>query len=223
MEDFERKVAVSEMWKNYLGLIALIIGGFWAVYTFHALKSSYSAHLDIESKEASRLLLDFDIKVTELNCDSENLIGLEMEVCITNHGTLPAKIELSKSNSSFNVVKLQPGVDVDQNPNIGELYTAESFSFYNGKAWGVNSGVVALPKVTTSIKYFVQVKDPGYYFVSFSAPVSLDAQQTIEKREIGSNPSSIASHIWNAQKYFSVLGKKSNKANSADAKSRAAD
>lgn len=212
MKAIENKVAVSEVWKNYLGLAALIIGGWWAVYTFHELQSSYSADIDIERKEASRLLLDFDIKVTELNSASEGLIGLEVEVYVVNQGILPARIELSESNSSFSVVKLKPGVDVNQNPNIGKFYTAEPFSFFNGKTWGVNSSIVALPKVTTSIKYFVQVQEPGYYFVSFSAPVSLDAQRAIDARAIGDKPSSSSvSHVWNSQKYFSVRGEEFNK------------
>jgi hypothetical protein len=212
IDNIERKVAISEIWKNYLGLAAVIIGGFWVVYTFNILQSSYLTHLNVENIEASRVLLDFDIKVAELDSSSESLIGLEIEIIVTNQGTLPVRIDLSKSDSSCGVVKLKPGVNVNQDPNIGKFYKAESFSFYNGKNWGVNKSIVALPKVTTTIKYFVQVQQTGYYFVSFSAPIDIDAQQAIEKRETGCKQSS-SEHIWSVQKYFSVLGKESSKAN----------
>lgn len=206
IEVIERKVVLSELLKNYLGLAALIIGGLWAVYTFHKLQSSYSAELDIESKAASRLLLDFDINVMELNSPREDLIGLEVEINVLNQGILPARIDLSKS--LFSVVKLKPGIDKYSNPNIGKFYTAEPFSYYNGKSWGVDSCIVALPKVKKSIKYFVQVPEPGYYFVSFAAPVSIDAQKIINAWEVGWKSSSNSTlHIWNTQKYISVIGK----------------
>ncbi len=205
INNIEKQKINSEIVKNYLAAIAIVIGGVWVLYNFHALRTAYTTHLDIASKEATLVALDFDLHVSVIESICEPQTGLEVIVMIENKGNLPVKLNLADSETGFGVSRIGQGFDENGNPDIIEFVPAKPYSFYFDGTWGDHSELVVLPGIKTSLTYFVTVEHGGYYLASFLSKIPPESLKLMVKHAKGESiktPPDVS--IWSAQKYFSV-------------------
>lgn len=205
MDDFEKQKFRSEIFKNYLSSIAIVIGGIWVLYNFHVLRSAYTTHLDIATKESKLLALDLDIQVSVLDSPCELSTGLEVLVLIENKGDYPVKLNLVDGKTGFGVSKIEQGYDENGHPKVSEFYPSVPYSFYFAGVWAEQTEVVALPGIKTALTYFVTVEQGGYYLASFFSEISSEPLELITKHTKGEGSDSPPNiNVWTAQKYFSM-------------------
>lgn len=205
MSDMEEKKLRSEVFRNYWGVIAIILGGVWALYNFHVLRAEYSAQLDLSVKESKLVALDLNIEVSTLDVYCEDKIGLELNVLIENKGYYPIKLNLANGKTGFGVTKVVEGYDRNGHPNVKKFYPIVPYSFHYNSIWAEKKAVVALPNVITKITYFVTVNEPGYYLASFFSTVPQESLNLIEKHTKGKEDDTTAAlNTWSTVKYFSI-------------------
>lgn len=205
MGDLETQKQKSEIFKNYLGVAAVVLGGIWALYNFHVLRTKHTAQLDLSIKESKLVALDLDIEILALNAPCEPKIGLEAIVLIENKGDFPVRLKLANEKTGFGITKIAEGYDKNGHPNVTKFYTSIPYSFHFDGMWAEKKEVVALPGAITEITYFVAVDEPGYYLASFFSALPPEPLGLIDKHvKGGDSNSSPALNIWSATKYFSV-------------------
>ncbi|KNC68946.1 hypothetical protein AC626_01555 [Pseudoalteromonas rubra] len=205
MSGMEEQKLRSEIFKNYWGVIAIILGGIWALYNFHILRTEYSAQLDLSVKESKLVALDLDIEVSILDVHCEDKIGLELDVLIENKGSYPIKLNLANEKTGFGVTKVVEGNDSNGHPNVKKFYPSVPYSFHYNGFWAEKKAVVALPNVITKITYFVTVDEPGYYLASFFSAIPQESLNLIEKHTKGKEGGTASAlNTWSTIKYFSI-------------------
>jgi hypothetical protein len=115
--------STSEKFKNIAagvqsGIIALgvLIGGFWTLYTFSALKASYKADAEIRQLELSNRVqgvIDIEIKAEQVSIPNDTGRSIKIDIQAKNLGNRNLKLELS--NHALTVAKVRPD-------NEGYLY-----------------------------------------------------------------------------------------------------
>lgn len=204
--ELESRKLKTEIWKNIISCVAIIAGGFWALYTFSRLEESYFSSISISEKESSFLSIETTMSVAELNSLCNEKIGLEVIVNFENKGIYPVEIDLGKK-ATFGVAILGDGLDEKRFQKVNGFYTAKPYGFYFATAWGIFSNITIPPKVKISVPYFVQVDKPGTYFVSFRSELSEDAQDKLNKNKIEGVSLEYADlHSWSTQKYIVIKG-----------------
>jgi len=209
VENLDKSKAVSEIIKNYLGVVAIFFGGIWALYNFHILRTAYTTELNISTKESNLISLDFDTTVNLLEQACEPLTGLEVIIKIQNKGSYPVLLDLTGGKASFELSKLGKGYDKDGHPNITKAYPGVPYNFHAANTWSEQTAVVVLPGITTELHYFVAVESSGYYMASFFSAIAKQSLDVMNKHTQGSNTEITKNlNVWSTQKYFSIPERK---------------
>ena len=205
MDDLETRKVKSEIFKNYIGAIAIFVGGLWVLYNFQVLRTAYTANLDLSIKESNLVLLDFDIEVEILDSPCESKVGLQVDVLIKNKGNFPVIMYLANEKTGMGISKIAEGFDKDGHPNVKKFYSSIPYNIHFENLWMEKTTVVALPNIETKIVYFINVDEPGYYLASFFSGVASEPLNLMEKHTKGIDKGDMPTlNIWSTQKYFSV-------------------
>lgn len=192
----ERSKIRSEIWRNWVTSISIAIAGFWAAYTFWALK-------EVHRVESKQVALQFDMEVNQIKVDAPNKFGVEVIVLIENTGIRPVDIDLS-GKEVFALSRL--GDKESEDPReVKNVYLTKPYNRITFDALRTITSVTVYPGVIEKITYFVVVDYPGLYYSSFISEIPEDALKLMTKREVG-DVNELTSHpsAWGIQKYFRV-------------------
>ncbi len=216
----------SEFIKNIVLALGLFVGGIWALYTFGAKLEMENAKAKLESVNQSlisRAILVPTIKVSAINNKQENIWYLKTIITIENKGNTDASIRWDEDPLIVAKVKFENGsvAGFENRTYASEIsivpkkYVGPTAPF--DKPWVSNEAFV-LSKQTKNFQFMTKVFSPGVYLVQFMGYPSRNIEETrstVEQTAKGIDTIAVSDHIF--------IAAPPNKANSADAKSRAAD
>ncbi len=76
-EALEAKKLITEVLKNRIYIVAVLVGAIWTYFTFGSLKKMYLAQADVTSIEAHNVTLEFKMVTNEINIDERGRIRVE--------------------------------------------------------------------------------------------------------------------------------------------------
>jgi len=184
MADPERRKLTSEVVKNYVTALAIVVGGAWALYQFSALLEREKARIEVESLriglETDRLsaaearrqaLLRDELKGGTLQIEIDARAEAEGDgfvvlgaVAIANISDIRVDISLDPAQSALELRRLVP--------RGGTVLTADAQSWQPRDHEGPIAGMTALPGRRLSIPFAFWVDRPGVYLISFEAGIA---------------------------------------------------
>ncbi len=213
-EALETKKLRTEVWKNGLYIIAVLVAALWTYVTFGSLKKVYLAEAEVTQIEANNVALEFKITANEITIDKKGRIGVEVAVSITNKGIYRIDVDLNDPET-FTVAQIQDAVyqntdgvwSVSSLP-VSKVYTTKPYSRLTQQVIRNVTSTSVPPSVTVDVKYFLYVDEPGLYYASFISVIPEDVLEIMTKQEIGDQDEAVTHEsAWLVQSYFELKRK----------------
>jgi hypothetical protein len=193
--------------KTVAEIIALALGGLWAIVGLIVLKQRQKATADLRKTELEMQKIELDLRRiavlrTDISATSFRRPDgpgycVAAQVSLTNTGGQEARIEWDGAIPAFFVRRASFGADG------APTFTGRTIAMRARQARNVNAEIVSTiirPGATEQLAFAAHVEDPGIYLLSFRGPVA--AQDHVVSVEAGAakhNPTS-----WTAHRYILV-------------------
>ncbi len=201
--EIEKEKLKTDILESKVKIIAVVMAGLWALFTFNALRTVYKSDAKIAAQEASHVSLEFDLATETIRSDKPGKIGLEVTVTVKNVGIFAVDLDLS-SSEVMTVSKLDGCI----NPNfvgVTHSYPAKAHSYITAQYLRTMSSALVTPGVELKIPFYVEVDGPGLYYASFISYIPKSVLDRINLQELGDlEEESDLPPVWGAQKYFRI-------------------
>lgn len=197
-ENLERQKISSEILKNSLSCVALVIGGIWVLFVFYAMREAYLAEAKVADIESRNVALEISLEPKRIDRKF-----WEITVNLENKGRLPVVVNL-QGDEVFTISKIEDIVSVTQ-VNVSSSTPVNSHNLITSKVLRSISSVTAFPGAKSQVRYLVELPESGVYFASFISEIPTDVLELINRQERGDQEEIIThSPAWMSQKYFYV-------------------
>lgn len=162
--DHERFKDISAGIQSIVVAVAIVIGGVWTAYTFGVLRSVEEAKAKIESLTAPSLSISIDTE--RVKSISTNRIGLIVRVRVENTGGQHVNLDLLQN--PLKLVLVQAGNDGYLHAK--KTYQPPLYRDIHSSSYDVSAAQTVEIRSKKTLSYFLEVEEPGLYFVRFMAP-----------------------------------------------------
>ena len=175
--DYDRLNKIAGAVQCIVISVGLVVGGIWTAYTFGALRNAEQAQAALEARTAPSLSVSLETK--RVQGISPNMIGLIVVVGIENNGGRHISIDLTQK--PMKVVNVRSGDDghlraqKHYEPTLYADMGDSTFTFVAQYSIQIGSKKV--------LSYFIEVENPGIYFIRFRAPTGKLGEEMSVKDE----------------------------------------
>jgi hypothetical protein len=201
-----------ELLKTLLEVVAIIAGGIWAIFTFHALGQIARARADIANAEASRrkseaeaqqllekagigAVIEVDLTATTVKAPDGRGLLLSVLVEITNKGTRNAKAKFPEP-PEFPFTAYEVTAHEDGRFSYEMVARAAVISGINPEFRSLQ--VLVRAGGRERLPFLVRIPRPGVYLLVFGIPLSEKEQEVAKKFDF------VATGRWTAKRYVVV-------------------
>ena len=177
--DHERFRNMAAGFQSIVISLAVVVGGLWSAYTFGVLRTVEDAKAKIESLTAPSLSITID--TDRVKAVSPNRIGLIVRIRAENTGGQNLQLDLREN--PLNVALVEPGTD--GHLHAKKTYQPIHYMDIRGESYDKSAAYGIEIKSKKTLNYYIEVDEPGLYFVRFRAPLGKVGQYFAAREEIG--------------------------------------